>query len=786
MNRHTLITLLTAILLVSFFDFSLGQQPKNLSLQGYLPYQNLLNDIWGYTDSTGREYALVGTFNGLSIVDLANPSDPQEIHFVPGENSIWRDMKTFQHYVYVSNETGRGTLIVDLSGLPQTISWKDTVLQGVTTIHNLWIADGFLYESGFNSTGGFRIFDLNPDPWKPAYIGQYNSRYVHDVYVRGNLAYSAEIYDGLLSVVDISDKNFPIELSNTNWVNSFTHNTWLNDSGDVCFTTDELDNAFLYAWDVSDPSNVNQLDRIRSSLSRGKAAPHNVHVLNDFLITSYYADGIQIVDASRPNNLVEIGYFDTSPRTGPGLVGCWGAYPFLPSGLILATDMEYGLYVLQPQFIRAAHLEGLITEAGSGIPLSGVEVEITGTNVLDYSATSGQYALGTTHSGTFSVLYAKPGYRGEIRTVTLANGQLSIQNVEMTPASPANISIMVLEEGTLSPLPDADIELISPADTLTYKTDSNGQIQIPDLTSSGYKVVVGKWGYKSVSLSADLSPASPSLIVHLPRGYYDDFSFDFHWSAFTVAQAGNWVRDIPKVTFNSGMIYNPDYDSPGDLGRKAFVTGNQGGIAQNDDVKGGSAILLSPNMDFSTYIDPVIRFDWWMANHDIFAQQGNDTLIAELILGGTLYEVARFSGYKSYWDTASIRVLDYGPLGSTNFIRFRIGENAPEHITEAGIDFFRVEETGTTAVENSFAQTILSLWPIPVSDQLFISTDSHFHIAQNLNLSIWDLQGRKLAAHLLDPAQNQWEVPFSYPPGIYLGILEADGQRLAERKIVKY
>ncbi|MEZ4776802.1 MAG: choice-of-anchor B family protein [Bacteroidia bacterium] len=786
MHKHSLISLSGLVFLIFFSLISFGQIPQNLSLSGHLSYPKPLNDIWGYTDSSGHEYALVGTFDGLSIVDLANPSDPQEIHFVPGENSIWRDMKTFQHYVYVSNETGRGTLIVDLSGLPQTISWKDTVLQGVNTIHNLWIADGFLYESGFNSTGGFRIFDLNPDPWNPVYVGQYNPRYVHDVYVRGNLAYSAEIYDGLLSIVDVSVKNAPQEISNTDWINSFTHNTWLNDSGTVCFTTDELNNAYIYAWDVSDPTDVRQLDRIRSSLSKGKAAPHNVHVLNDYLITSYYADGIHLVDASRPNNLVEIGYFDTSPRTGPGLVGCWGAYPFLPSGLILATDMEYGLYVLQPQYIRASHLEGLITEATTGIPLPGVEIEIVGPGILDYSTTSGNYAMGSTESGAFSVIYAKPGYAREIRTVILTNGQLTVQNVQMTPAAPVTLSITILEEGTNSPLADADIEITSPSDTFIYKTDNNGQVQIANFTSGGYKIIAGKWGYQSADLRADINPGSPSLTFYLARGYYDDFTFDFHWSAFATAQKGNWVRDIPKATFNLGHIYNPDDDSPHDLGRKAYITGNQGGNALNDDVQNGTTILLSPNMDFSSYIDPVIKFDWWMANHDISGLPGNDTLIAELILGGSLYEVARFSGYRSYWDTASIRIRDYGPLGPTNFIRFKIAETSPEHITEAGIDFFRVMETATTGLTDEYKPVHLKLYPVPVSDWLSITCDLPSSESRDLHFSIWNVQGKKLADFPLYPHQNHWAVPFDLPSGIYLGTLESEGRRMAAQKIVKY
>ena len=42
------------------------------------------NDIWGYVDGTGIEYALLGTQHGTSIVRLDDPANPQEVVFIPG------------------------------------------------------------------------------------------------------------------------------------------------------------------------------------------------------------------------------------------------------------------------------------------------------------------------------------------------------------------------------------------------------------------------------------------------------------------------------------------------------------------------------------------------------------------------------------------------------------------------------------------------------------------------------------------------------------------------------
>ena len=56
-------------------------------------YTTDLSDIWGWVDSQGNEYAIVGTNEGTSIFSLANPSQPIEVFFEQGMNSIWRDIK---------------------------------------------------------------------------------------------------------------------------------------------------------------------------------------------------------------------------------------------------------------------------------------------------------------------------------------------------------------------------------------------------------------------------------------------------------------------------------------------------------------------------------------------------------------------------------------------------------------------------------------------------------------------------------------------------------------------
>ena len=69
-------------------------QNTNIQYRSNIPYAELSN-IWGYVDTTGKEYALVGANNGLSIVNVSNPAQPFKRFFIPGPTSSWREVRTW-------------------------------------------------------------------------------------------------------------------------------------------------------------------------------------------------------------------------------------------------------------------------------------------------------------------------------------------------------------------------------------------------------------------------------------------------------------------------------------------------------------------------------------------------------------------------------------------------------------------------------------------------------------------------------------------------------------------
>jgi len=439
--------ILCLVLLISTFTLSAQNDFKNLELQSNLPFDQTLSDIWGYTDEDGREYALVGLRSAVAIVDITDPKDPQLISQIAGPSSSWRDIKTYEDHAYViTDQRGDGLHVLDLSNLPNPLDSTDHYFWSpilpeldstqLSTCHNLYIEEtsGIAYLAGCNVNGGgiFLVDVTNGDSLE--YISALNREYSHDVYVRNDTVYSSAIFRGVFTIEDATDKQNTQVLAAQGTPFEFTHNTWLSDNGNVLFTTDERGNAPVGAYDISDLSDIKKLDEFRPIKTEGRGLiPHNVHVLDDFLVTSFYKEGVIITDASRPDNLIEVGNYDTNTEEDvSGFGGAWGAYPFFPSGLVVASDMQNGLFVLAPTYVRAAHLEGTVVDALSGMPLTDVQVQILSADPnRESSDAAGTYKTGQVTPGTFMVQFSKTGYETQEVEAVLVNGELTVLFVEL-------------------------------------------------------------------------------------------------------------------------------------------------------------------------------------------------------------------------------------------------------------------------------------------------------------------------------------------------------------------
>jgi len=223
------LNLLCIFLFFPLLTFS--QNGWNMNLLGSFDYETnhntKCNDIWGWEDGSGNEYALVGLENGFSCVDVTNPSSPVEEFFISDINSIWRDIKTWGDYAYITTEANAGLLIVDLTDLTGNTYWHVSQFTNSTTgssisftsAHNIYIDEnGIAYIFAPRNNGssvanrGTVFLDVNANATSPEYLGEWTGQYIHDGMARGDTMYAGCIYAGKLFVVDVSNKSNPIRV----------------------------------------------------------------------------------------------------------------------------------------------------------------------------------------------------------------------------------------------------------------------------------------------------------------------------------------------------------------------------------------------------------------------------------------------------------------------------------------------------------------------------------------------------------------------------------------------
>lgn len=763
-----------------------------------------LANICGYTTG-GNEYALLGDEDGMVIVDVTNPSNVTQIVQIPMVNSLWKEIKVYSHYAYVTTEgTGGALQIVDLNALPATSASSytyhtytgDGAIAGqLSTVHALHIdtVTGYCYLFGSNLFNGGAIFlDLNADPYNPTYAGKYDANgYVHDGYVDNDTLFAGHIYAGYFAMVDCSNKSNPVVLATQTTATAFTHNTWLSADRNFLFTTDENTNSFLTAYDVSNPNNIQEVDRTQSWNPNSGSIVHNTHVVGqNWAVTSWYRDGFVITDVTRPHNLVNVGWYDTYNGQGNGFDGDWGVYPYFPSGTIVVSNIGEGLFVFSPTYVRACYLEGNVYDSLCGTPLQGVTVTVSSVNLTEVTDITGDYATGTPTPGTYTVTYTKPGYNTvTMNNVVFAPGQVNMFNVAMFSPVTFALNGHVQDASTTAAVPNVNVLVSDVNSSMLFTSDVNGDFSNCAITPGQYDVVSAAWGYQTVCTQNNFSSSSNILNIPLDSGYEDEFTFDLGWTVTGNASTGLWERGEPIGTTNTNPNdANPDVDANNDCTDKCYMTGNGGGTAAQDDVDNGNTILTSPVMDLSTYGDAWVHYSRWFFNAG-GSGNPNDSLcirISNGITTVTLEKVTAASAGNSSWQRRSYRLQNY--ITVTNNMRMIVetADNTPGHLVEAAFDHFVVADSNALAVQNPvLVDGGMKVYPNPFNGTTQVNYTITAEQAGNAVMEIVDVSGRVVASSVLNSANGTMTVGESLADGVYMVRIVGGGEILAQERIVK-
>ncbi len=345
--------------------FAMGQ-PIQANLLGHwsdpaiVPafFDNPYHDVWGIVID-GKEYGVITSTSGFHIFDVSEISTPLEpLAFIPGtaqgSGISHRDIKAYQHYLIAVADEGPSALqVIDVSGLPESVELVYESNEFIITAHNIFIDEpnARLYLAG-GAGHTLKVVSLE-NPEQPVLLASFPSAeypipYIHDLYVRDNIAYLHAGPEGLI-VADFTDAANPVLLGSmdTYTQQGYNHSGWLSDDGQYYYLCDETHGSDVKIVDMSDLSAMRVISTMNPA-SYQQQIPHNVYPKDGLLYVSYYYDGLQVFDVSNPIFPRRVAYFDTyDGPNGDYFAGAWGVFT-LPSGKVLVSDMNNGFYVFAP------------------------------------------------------------------------------------------------------------------------------------------------------------------------------------------------------------------------------------------------------------------------------------------------------------------------------------------------------------------------------------------------------------------------------------------------------
>jgi choice-of-anchor B domain-containing protein len=331
--------------------------PNNLRLQ--------YSSVFGHAIN-GNEIAIIGGARHILFFDITGTkaSNPELIGKFEGTaTTVWREFKSYKNRLYaVSDNTTEGLMVFDMTNAPDTIVrsyWSNEFFNSSHSI-TLDTVSGRIFLNGCSaSSQGLTVLDVSQNPDVPtvlATIPSLEGGYIHDSYVRNDTVYASSGYSGLFVYDFKTNVTAPTTVASVT-TGGYNHNSAITDDGKYLYYSEEIPKGRpvvvidLQAINTGEINVVNSfLDAQLADPAGPLAIPHNVFISGDYLFVSQYEDGLLIYDiGTDPVNPTLISVFDTQPENTVynGYFGNWGNYPWLPSGNILASDMQNGLFVLK-------------------------------------------------------------------------------------------------------------------------------------------------------------------------------------------------------------------------------------------------------------------------------------------------------------------------------------------------------------------------------------------------------------------------------------------------------
>jgi hypothetical protein len=320
------------------------------------------------TPSFTGDLAVVGiqdckgwAFQGLQLFDVTDPESPVEL-------GRWRapDATTGCHEVDLVQRASDGRVLAGCSNPFAEQSFHgprgdEVVLVDATR------------PTALRKAGGWRFYGDRGRVPRVDGVGCFGASFNHSVrFADAGETLFASYWDAGTVNLDVSHPADPIPVGRARIVprdgDGDSHSMTLAFGGEVLIVNPEdfcpggrpRGWGQAHVFSNEDPGHTRELSvfstwRSRRNRFDGIYTIHNTEVvLEDQAFSSWYSDGIVWWDLSDPRNPVRLGQFRPPPAPDPHGVFpnapmVWGVYPDPDSDLILASDINSGLWVLRPQ-----------------------------------------------------------------------------------------------------------------------------------------------------------------------------------------------------------------------------------------------------------------------------------------------------------------------------------------------------------------------------------------------------------------------------------------------------
>ena len=740
---------------------------------------------WHYVHGDGREYAVLGYQRGTAIYNVTDPVATYLVDTIPGPPNLWREMKSYRNWIYVVTES-RTTIppYASMNGL-QIIRMTDpehpvlatTYTTNFLSSHTVTVdtSRALLVCNGTNNSAGqatgMRFLSL-ANPEAPLEVGRWPMtspptpalHYVHDSVFRGNRLFASSVYVGIQRVFDTTNPALPVELASWTYPGAYySHNSWPDSSGNYLYVTDEQNGQTLRVFDIT---NLASPSLVSEWTSNPQAIIHNAHVRGHELYLANYTEGIRVLDLTDPAYPAEFAWADTRAGAAGGYAGVWGVDPYFPSGTVIASDMNTGLYVFRP-VRNYGRVRVEVTDALTQLPLDSAWVRLP-TQGDSSSTFTGGIAMFAPSPGAHSVQVFKFGYHTVTLPVSVTRGSLDTLRVAMVKKPTASLMGTVRDATTQSLLADAEVNLRwTPVHA---HADGVGGYHLHDVPDDLYRLDVRRPGYIPVSFERRIGPGLEGV---------QDFQLApvTAWEKFTNANAswvvsgpansaalGRWERVEPNGTRVSGPAapsgpgsatafgwardlealgikpapgtlhggheaegatpgqVQPEYDRSPAPDSMCFVTGNAGVGAGIDvaDVD-SSTTLTSPAYNLTGMVDPT--FGVWLWFYSQFRSPDDFLAIQISNDNGTSWvPVDTLRGIHNHWEEHEIHVTDFVPASMLMKLRFVAVDDGVQSVVEGAIDDLTTYDAATTPVgvisgAGPVRLSFRRVWPNPARER---------------------------------------------------------------------